>query len=193
MEYTQALKDTLSHAFNEAARRRHEFVTLEHVLLALLDDPGSGKITASYAAVAKHYGVSVKICPPRRGNRKGVVEKDNHTAAQRCWRVIAQTARVFGDFRARFLGKVSPVHFWWGGFDLACTRFSGRPAPRHPGGIPNLADWVTREAYSHECISAGWWPGTPGADPSAWSRPPRGRARPAGCRPPSAPTARPGP
>jgi hypothetical protein len=51
------------------------------------------------------------------------------------------------------------VHFWWGSFDLACTRFSGRRAPPHPGGIPHLADWVTREAYSHECWSGGWWPG----------------------------------
>jgi hypothetical protein len=66
---------------------------------------------------------------------------------------------VLRAFRGRFLGKCSPVHFWWGGFDLSCTRFSGRPAPSHPGGIPNLPDWVTREAYSHECISAGWWPG----------------------------------
>jgi hypothetical protein len=67
------------------------------------------------------------------------------------------------EFRGRFIGKCSPVHFWWGGFDLACTRFSGRRAPVHPGGIPNLPDWVTREAYSHECISAGWWPGSAGS------------------------------
>ena len=80
-------------------------------------------------------------------------------AAQRCWLALAQADRVLRAFRGRFLGKCSPVHFWWGGFDLSCTRFSGRPAPTHPGGIPNLADWITREAYSHECISAGWWPG----------------------------------
>jgi hypothetical protein len=65
-------------------------------------------------------------------------------------------------FRTDFLGKCSPSHFWWGSFVLACTRFSGRRAPPHPGGIPNLSDRVTREAYSHECYSAGWWPGTPG-------------------------------
>jgi hypothetical protein len=80
-------------------------------------------------------------------------------AAQRFWRALAQADRVLRAFRGRFLGKCSPVHFWWGGFDLSCTRFSGRPAPTHPGGIPNLPDWITREAYSHECISAGWWPG----------------------------------
>jgi hypothetical protein len=80
-------------------------------------------------------------------------------AVQRFWRLLVQTNRVFHRFRGRFIGKCSPVHFWWGGFDLSCTRFSGRPGPRHPGGIPHLADRVTREAYSHECISAGWWPG----------------------------------
>jgi hypothetical protein len=63
------------------------------------------------------------------------------------------------EFRARFIGKCSPVHFFWGGFDLAVTRFSGRKAPMHPGGIPHLADWVTREAYSHEVSSCGFWPG----------------------------------
>jgi Family of unknown function (DUF5996) len=83
-------------------------------------------------------------------------------AAQRCWRILAQADRVLKRFRGRFIGKCSPSHFWWGAFDLACTRFSGRPAPTHPGGLPNLPDRVTREAYSHECISAGWWPGSAG-------------------------------
>jgi hypothetical protein len=80
-------------------------------------------------------------------------------AAARCWRVLVQAERVFTAFRARFLGKCSPVHFFWGAFDLAVTRFSGRPAPRHPGGVPHLPDWVVREAYSHEVSSAGFWPG----------------------------------
>jgi hypothetical protein len=80
-------------------------------------------------------------------------------AANRCWRVLVQTDRVFTEFRARFLGKCSPVHFFWGSFDLAVTRFSGRPAPPHPGGVPHLPDWVAREAYSHEVSSAGFWPG----------------------------------
>jgi len=73
--------------------------------------------------------------------------------------VLVQTKRVLEQFRSRFLGKTSPVHFWWGSFDLAHTRFSGRRAPVHPGGIPNLGDAVTRESYSHECVSVGWWPG----------------------------------
>lgn len=70
------------------------------------------------------------------------------------WRLMVTLDAIFKEFRARFLGKVSPVHFFWGSFDLACTRFSGRRAPERPG-----ADEITREAYSHEVISAGWWPG----------------------------------
>src|SRR5712692_3652772 len=79
--------------------------------------------------------------------------------ASRFWRVLAQSDRVFKEFRSRFCGKCSPVHFFWGSFDLAVTRFSGRPAPPHPGGVPHLPDAVAREAYSHEVSSAGFWPG----------------------------------
>ncbi len=79
--------------------------------------------------------------------------------ANRFWRILVQTDRVLKLFRARFIGKCSPVHFFWGGADLAVTRFSGRKAPRHPGGIPNLPDWITREAYSHEVSSCGFWAG----------------------------------
>jgi len=80
-------------------------------------------------------------------------------AVERYWRALLQVARVFTAFRARFIGKVSPVHFFWGAFDLAVTRFSGRPAPPHPGGVPNAPDWMMAEAYSHELSSAGFWPG----------------------------------
>jgi len=79
--------------------------------------------------------------------------------ANRLWRLLVQADRVLKTFRARFGGKSSPVHFFWGSFDLAVTRFSGRPAPPHPGGVPNLPDWITRDAYSHEVSSAGFWPG----------------------------------
>jgi hypothetical protein len=79
--------------------------------------------------------------------------------AQRYWRTLVQAARVFNEFRVRFIGKSSPVHFFWGAPDLAVTRFSGRLAPPHPGGVPGLPDWVTREAYSHEVASAGFWAG----------------------------------
>jgi hypothetical protein len=89
-------------------------------------------------------------------------------AVRRLSLVLAQSSHVMQKFRGRFIGKCSPVHFWWGSFDLACTRFSGRPAPRHPGGIPNCPDYVTLEAYSHECISAGWWPGGGAVDDAAF-------------------------
>jgi hypothetical protein len=85
-------------------------------------------------------------------------------AVERFGRVLLQADRLCKQFRAGFLGKASPVHFFWGSFDLAVSRFSGRTAPPHPGGIPNLPDWVTREAYSREEHSAGFWPGGPGAD-----------------------------
>ncbi|MFO7304808.1 MAG: DUF5996 family protein [Gammaproteobacteria bacterium] len=79
--------------------------------------------------------------------------------AHRYWRILAQAGRVLEYFRSNFLGKSSPVHYFWGSADLAVTRFSGREAPVHPGGIPNLPDWITREAYSHEVSSAGFWAG----------------------------------
>ena len=79
--------------------------------------------------------------------------------ANRFWRVLLQSDRVFKQFRSEFCGKCSPVHFFWGSFDLAVTRFSGRSAPKHPGGIPHLPDAVTREAYSQEVSSLGFWPG----------------------------------
>lgn len=92
-------------------------------------------------------------------------EKDEQHAtydpdyANRFWRILVQTDRVFKEFRARFIGKCSPVHFFWGSFDMAVTRFSGRTAPPHPGGVPHLPDVVAREAYSHEVSSCGFWPG----------------------------------
>jgi uncharacterized protein DUF5996 len=79
--------------------------------------------------------------------------------ANRFWRVLLQSDRVFKEFRSEFCGKCSPVHFFWGSFDLAVTRFSGRRAPQHPGGVPHLPDAITREAYSHEVSSLGFWPG----------------------------------
>ena len=89
--------------------------------------------------------------------------------AHRFSRALQQADRVLGIFRGRFIGKVSPVHLFWGAPDLAVTRFSGRVAPPHPGGFPNMADWITREAYSHEVSSAGWWPGGAGMEPMFYS------------------------
>jgi hypothetical protein len=91
-------------------------------------------------------------------------QDESHSAydpeyANRFWRILVQADRVFKRFRGRFIGKCSPVHFFWGAPDLAVTRFSGRRAPEHPGGVPNLPDSVAREAYSHEVSSCGFWPG----------------------------------
>jgi Family of unknown function (DUF5996) len=108
----------------------------------------------------------------------------------RFWRILAQCDRVFSLFRSRFVGKVSPVHFFWGSFDLAVTRFSGRTAPDHPGTAPNVGNWVMREAYSHEVSSCGFWPGggavtAPAFYSYAYPQPPGFAAaaiRPAGAR-----------
>ena len=85
-------------------------------------------------------------------------------AVERFHRALVHIERVFSHFRTGFIGKVSPAHLFWGSFDLAVTRFSGRSAPPHPGGVPNLPDAVSREAYSHEVSSAGFWPGGNGVE-----------------------------
>ncbi len=95
-------------------------------------------------------------CPLPRTSRRATIGRDS---ADRLHAALARIVPVFERFRAGFLGKASPVHFFWGSFDLAVTRFSGRAAPPHPGGIPGLPDRITREAYSHEVSSAGFWPG----------------------------------
>lgn len=87
-------------------------------------------------------------------------------AAHLFWRQLVQADRLINRFRSSFTGKVSPVHFFWGSFDLACSRFSGRNAPTHPGGAPNCADWVMEEGYSHQLSSCGFWPG--GGDEGAF-------------------------
>jgi Family of unknown function (DUF5996) len=100
-------------------------------------------------------------------------------AAHRFWLALTNAHRVMSRFRAGYIGKVSPVHFFWGGFDLAVSRFSGRVAPKHRGGVPNCADWVMELAYSHELSSCGFWPG-PGGEGSfyAYAYPePKGFAR----------------
>lgn len=119
-------------------------------LLSTLDDMG--------------LGVEIDGMPNELPDPIPFAEDTTHSsydgdAARRFARALNLSAKVMHEFRARFLGKVSPVHFFWGSFDLAVTRFSGREAPPHPGGFPHLADWVTREAYSHEVYSCGFWPG----------------------------------
>ena len=108
--------------------------------------------------------ISIRTVPNEIPDAMPLDQDTQHSAydpkqVTRFWHALAQSDRVLKAFRARFLGKVSPVHFFWGSFDLAVTRFSGRRAPPHPGGIPNLPDWVVRDAYSHEVSSCGFWPG----------------------------------
>jgi hypothetical protein len=119
-----------------------------------------------YVAVLRSLDIDVRIWPmpvemadPIPFPRDHGHSAYDRRSVERFFRVLQQVDRLLKAFRGPFLGKSSPSHFWWGGFDIACTRFSGRPAPPHPGGIPHIPDFVTREAYSHECISAGWWPG----------------------------------
>ena len=100
-----------------------------------------------------------EVAAPVRFSDDNVHASYDAHAVYAFWRALVQAARVLRQFRTAFLGKCSPVHFFWGSFDLAVTRFSGRAAPLHPGGIPGLPDAVTREAYSHEVSSAGFWPG----------------------------------
>ena len=121
---------------------------------------------------ARIWTMPAEVPNPIRFEADTINRSYDPAAAQAFLQVLVGIRRVLDPFRARFLGKTSPVHFWWGGFDLAHTRFSGRRAPRHPGGIPNLADAVTRESYSHECISMGWWLGggsTPILEPSFYA------------------------
>ena len=108
--------------------------------------------------------VSIDVVPNEIADAIPFPEDTAHAAydpaaAGAFWQALIRVDRVFRHFRTGFLGKASPVHFFWGSFDLAVTRFSGRPAPLHPGGVPGLPDAVTREAYSHEVSSAGFWPG----------------------------------
>jgi hypothetical protein len=153
-----------------------DFDFIDHRLLIQASDGGVRVIALRPIPVADFYG---EVMTALRGldlevsihtNPNEVVEpipfEQDHTHASydanyanRFWRILVQSDRVLKEFRSRYIGKCSPVHFFWGSFDLAVTRFSGRPAPEHPGGVPNLPDFVTREAYSHEVSSCGFWPG----------------------------------
>ena len=156
-----------------------EFDFVNHVLVVSKDEGSVRRIDLYPRSVADFYvdvmqslaesGIAVRIHdmpnelpePIRFGEDKIHASYD-HDFAERHWRILAEIERVLFKFRTSFIGKCSPVHFFWGSFDLAVTRFSGRRAPLHPGGVPYLPDAVTREAYSHEVSSAGFWPGTKG-------------------------------
>jgi hypothetical protein len=149
-----------------------EFDFIEHQLVVRTSDGETRKLALAPRAVADFYrellgtlaalGLEVKIraIPDELPNPIPFADDFEHAAydaeyANRLWRILAQTDRVLKEFRSRFIGKVSPVHFFWGSFDLAVTRFSGRRAPEREG-----ADSINREAYSHEVISHGFWPGS---------------------------------
>jgi hypothetical protein len=153
-----------------------DFDFIAHQLVLLSSDGGTGGFALEPQSVATFYGrlmdemeklglhVDIYRLPneienPIRFDQDEVHRSYDPEYAHRFWRILVQADRVFKEFRARFIGKCSPVHFFWGAPDLAVTRFSGRRAPEHPGGIPNLPDWITREAYSHEVSSCGFWPG----------------------------------
>jgi len=148
---------------------------LDHHLRIETSDGERRSLALSPQCVAEFYratmealrslGVAVNIwtTPVEVADRTPFELDQHHCAydpdyANRCWRILMQASRVLTEFRSHFVGKVSPVHFFWGAFDLAVTRFSGRPAPMHPGA-PHLAKFVAREAYSHEVSSCGFWPG----------------------------------
>jgi len=153
------------------------FDFIDHQLL--LEDTSGGKrvlplqpmtVAEFYAQVIRNLGemgIDVAIVTAPSEIVDGIpFEKDtthksyDAEAVHRYWQVLVQMDRVFKEFRSHFIGKNSPVHFFWGGMDLAVTRFSGRPAPKHAGGVPHMPDWVAIEAYSHEVSSAGFWPGS---------------------------------
>lgn len=138
----------------------------------------AGTIAAFYADILTmlaELGIAVKIVvtpnempdPVRFPDDRAGRPWDREAVA-RFHRTLLTVDRIFKQFRTGFLGKASPVHFFWGSFDLAVTRFSGRAAPPHPGGVPGLPDAVTREAYSHEVSSAGFWPGSDAAPRAAF-------------------------
>jgi len=152
-----------------------DFDFMDHNLLIKSSDGGSKTVRLYPRSVADFYRetlaalqslripVTIWTTPVEVEDRTPFEQDQKHAAydpqyAQRVWRILLQTSRVLTEFRSRFIGKVSPVHFFWGAFDLALTRFSGRRAPAHPGA-PNLARFVAVEAYSHEVSSCGLWPG----------------------------------
>jgi hypothetical protein len=151
------------------------FDFISHLLLIETTDGSTKTIALRSLSVAEFYqeimaalkslGMPVTIwtTPVEVADRTPFEKDQKHSTydpeyAQRVWRILAQTSRVLTEFRSRFIGKVSPVHFFWGAFDLAVTRFSGRTAPSHPG-VPNCGLFVMVEAYSHEVSSCGFWPG----------------------------------
>jgi hypothetical protein len=126
---------------------------------------GLGSLDITVPIRTKPVEVAVAI-PFELDEQHASYDRD-HVAA--FWEGLQAAHRLLSEFRGGFVGKASPVHFFWGGFDLAVTRFSGRPAPPHPGGVPNCPDWVMHEAYNQEVSSAGWWPTSRTLGPAFYS------------------------
>ena len=162
--------DFIDHRFaiEDSGGRRRE-IALETMSVARFHESAMAMLSETGHPVAIHDRPN-ELDPAVPFARDTAPRAYNRDSAHRVWRALLGADRVLRLFRSSFLGKASPVHFFWGSFDLAVTRFSGRPAPLHPGGIPNLPDEVTREAYSHEVSSAGFWPGgAGGGDPIFYS------------------------
>ena len=137
-----------------------------HVRQVVLKPMAVAAFHAAVLAALSELGVTLRIdkvpneIPDAIAFDRDLVHRSyDRDFANRFWRALLRSHELFSYFRTSFLGKASPVHFFWGSFDLAVTRFSGRRAPLHPGGVPHLSDAVVREAYSHEVSSAGFWPG----------------------------------
>jgi len=158
-----------------------DFDLIEHVLRISTSDGARRQLALAGQSVASFYsavmadlaelGIDITIDEmpnelpePIRFSQDNRHASYDPAAVRRFFQMLANADRVFKQFRTGFLGKASPVHFFWGSFDLAVTRFSGRRAPRHPGGVPHLSDDVACEAYSHEVSSAGFWPGSGAID-----------------------------
>lgn len=153
-----------------------EFDFVSHVLGVRHSNGGQRSVRLTAKPVAEFYGETLAALDSL-GIESEIVARPNEVdpaipfaedfqhasydpdAARTFWQQLVQAHRVITDFRASFVGKVSPVHFFWGGLDLACTRFSGRPAPKWSGSVPNCPDWVMVEGYSRELSSCGFWPG----------------------------------
>jgi hypothetical protein len=153
-----------------------DFDFVDHRLVIRVSDGRTGGFALEAMSIASFYSrlmqtlealdLPVTICrkPNEISDGFRFDLDDSHRSydapfVNRYWRILVQSARVFTTFRSRFTGKCSPVHYFWGAPDLAVTRFSGRTAPEHPAGVPNLPDWVVKDAYSHEVSSCGFWPG----------------------------------
>ncbi|HMJ92726.1 MAG TPA: DUF5996 family protein [Allosphingosinicella sp.] len=150
--------DLVEHVFVLADRAGERRVSLEGTSVAGFYAEATRLLAEAGHAVGIH-GAPNEVDPATPFREDTAPRTYDRDSARRLLGALLQADRVLRLFRSSFLGKASPVHFFWGSFDLAVTRFSGRPAPLHPGGVPNLPDDVTREAYSHEVSSAGFWPG----------------------------------